>query len=135
MGIQIVLANGTKLSPVTAASTKVNFQGANRDALEFGFAETDTTVNFDMLETLFNEYNCAVITLIDGSVTSKLEGYILKAGVQKMPVMVKAADNENPAVYETRYLVTMAQRTLIENQMASIHTLANQAMVVALDAL
>ena len=113
----IILTDGTEKTALIVTGGQKYFQGANRDALTFVFAET----SIDEIDADFTEANCESITLIgdDGSENIH-KGYVIRTELTKKPVVVTSATDTEPEITEMRVMVTMAQRTYNETQMANI---------------
>lgn len=132
MGIQIILANEATFNPVAASSTRVNYRGASRNALEFQFSESDDAATYDKLKAAFTESNCATIALVDGDMRTPYEGYVILTEIARKDIMTKPGDNENAPTYEPRMIVTVAERTYQENQLADLQASTDLALISAL---
>ena len=138
--MQIKLADGLVLEPITAKAESRYVQGQHRDTLSFVFP---VTASYDELDAAFSEVNCETITIIgaesktitetivneDGTtevvpvtvpVDAVHKGYTLRCELKKEPVMVASATTDTDAVYEDRIFVAMSQRTYSETVMKSL---------------
>lgn len=113
--MKVILANGTELSPISVTGGRRTVQGANRDVLSFVFpAET----SMDELDGVFTAANCETVTIVDGESEYVHNAYTVRAELKREPVMVAGANENEPAVYENRVIVSMGQRTYMETQLA-----------------
>lgn len=116
--MKITLTNGTELNPIVVTGGKHYIQGVNRDGLSFVFP---AEVGMDTLDKLFTAANCESITIEeDGGASFIHKGYTVRAGLSKESLEVSPANAEMEAIYEDRITVTMAERTYMESQMASL---------------
>lgn len=115
--MKVILANGLERDCTVVTGGQTYTQGANRDALTFVFPET----SIDEIDADFTEVNCESITLVgdDGSENIH-KGYVIRTELVKKPVVVTPATDTEPEVTEMRVMVTMAQRTYAETQIASL---------------
>lgn len=116
--MKIKLNNGAELNPIIVMGEKRHIHGMNRDALAFVFpAET----SLDELDALFSETNCEKITITDNAGDEYIHSaYTVRAELKRTPVEVEPATENEEAVYENRVIVSMAQRTYQESQLASL---------------
>jgi hypothetical protein len=77
--------------------------------------------NIDTLDSIFTADNCEtiVITNNDGS-ENVYKAYTIRRELKKTRVEVYPETPDSPAVYEERITVSMAQRTYMETQLASL---------------
>ena len=116
--MKIILANGTELAPISVIGKNKYVQGADRDTLCFVFA---AEAGMDTLDGLFSAENCEHITIVeDGGASYIHNAYTIRAALSKEAVEVSPATEESEAVYEDRIMVSMAQRTYEESQLASL---------------
>ena len=116
--MQVILANGTELSPIMVTGETKYIQGANRDSLTFVF---DETYSMDSLDAIFTEKACETITIVENAENQFLySGYAIKAELMKKPVVAETATNETEEATVTRVMVTMAQRTYAETKLAQV---------------
>lgn len=116
--MKIILANGAELSPIIVTGARRLVQGATRDALTFVFSADAGMENID---AMFSVENCERITIVeDGGASYIHNAYTIRAALSKEAVEVSPATEESEAVYEDRIMVTMAQRTYSESQLASL---------------
>lgn len=115
--MKIILANGKELNPIVVEGSSKMVQGANRDCLFFVFpAET----SLDELDGIFTPANCETVTVIDGEKEHIYSGYTVRDMLKRDLVRVSKETDIEPAVYENRVTVSMAQRTYQETQMAEL---------------
>lgn len=116
--MNIILANGKKLSPIMVTGGPRHVQGASRDTLSFIFPVDASMTDLD---AAFTADACESITIVgdDGSEAIHT-GYTIRAELKKEPVEVTPATEEAEAVYEDRITVSMSQRTYAESQLASL---------------
>lgn len=117
--MKVILTNGEEVSPIVVTGGGRYTQGATRDALTFVFPASE---EITALDALFTAENCEHITIEtnEGEVFVH-NGYVIRAELSKKPVLVKEATEETEAVYESRILVTMAQRTEQESKTAEMY--------------
>lgn len=124
--MNIILANGVTLAPITTTGAKRTVQGANRDVLSFVFAGT---TSLDELNKLFTAENCETITIVETkademgvSTTNEFihSGYVIRESLKRETILVTPATADTEAIYEDRITVSMAQRTYAESQLASL---------------
>lgn len=115
--MKIILANGQELTPIMVHGSMKMVQGSNRDCLFFVFpAET----SLDELDGIFTAANCENITVYDGENAYIHSGYTVRDMLKRDLVRVSKETEEQPAVYENRVTVSMAKRTYLETQLASL---------------
>lgn len=116
--MKITLTNGMELTPIVVTGARRNVHGASRDALTFVFP---ASAGMESVDALFTAANCENITIEeDGGAAYIHNAYTVRAALSKESVEVTPATEETEAVYEDRIMVTMAQRTYIESQIASL---------------
>lgn len=115
--MKIILANGAELNPILAQGGKKVVQGASRDTLFFVFP-ADTSL--DDLDSIFTPANCETIKIVEGDNEYVYSGYTVRDVLKRDPVEVTPATETEAAVYENRVTISMAQRTYMESQMASL---------------
>lgn len=125
--MNIILINGVTLTPLTLTGAKRNVQGATRDVLSFTFP---ANTSMDELNNLFTPENCETITIIETILIPETGaayenqyqhvGYVIRDSIRRESVMVRPETSESAAVYEERITVSMAQRTYMETQLASL---------------
>lgn len=116
--MNIILANGKKLSPIMVTGGPRHVQGSSRDTLNFIFPATE---DMAALDSAFSAENCDKITIVGDDGSENIHtGYTIRAELSKAPVEVSAATDEAEAVYEDRITVSMSQRTYAESQLASL---------------
>lgn len=124
--MQVKFNDGTVLDALAVNGKSVYFQGAQRDSLEIQIAKTAAT--FDALDTLTGSAaNTGKLRLIDGEQQYVHDNYSIRTELALKPVVVTPATGSDPAVTEDRLVVTLAQLTYTELQLA--------AQVQAVDAL
>lgn len=115
--MNIKLANGNELHPLTVYGGNRYVQGADRDVLSFVFPASE---GMDKLDGIFTPTACESITVNDGEGEYIHKGYTVRAELKKEWVEVTPATEEAPAVTEERITVSMGQRTYTESQLASL---------------
>ena len=116
--MKIILANGTELSPLLITGSPLYVQGAKRDTLTFVFPATES---MEALDKAFSETACETIKVIEEEGSEFIhKSYVIKAKMEKTLVEVEPATSETEAVTEERIFISMAQRTYLENQLASL---------------
>ena len=116
--MKIILTNGTELHPILAQGGKKVVQGASRDCLYFVFPAESS---LDELDGIFTAENCETITIVDGENEYIHSGYTVRDVLKRDPIEVTPATDTEPAVYENRVTISMAQRTYQESKMAELH--------------
>ena len=123
----IKLSNGTELNPISAIGEKRFVHGVNRDAISFVFS---VETSLDELDAIFTAKNCEKITISDGEEAFIHNAYTIRVELKREPVEIEPATESTDAVYENRVIVTMAQRTYTESQLAEqaaiLNTLLNE---------
>ena len=115
--MKVILNDGTIVTAIIVTGGQKYYQGANRDALTFVLPET----SLDEVDAVFTEENCESITLVSDDESENLhKGYVIRTELVKKPVVVEAASSDTEEVTEMRVMVTMAQRTYAETQLASL---------------
>ena len=125
--MNIILTNGVALTPLTLTGAKRNVQGATRDVLSFTFP---ANTSMDELNNLFTPENCETITIVETMLIPETGvayenqyqhvGYVIRDNIKREFIMVRPETSESAAVYEERIIVSMAQRTYMETQLASL---------------
>jgi hypothetical protein len=125
--MKLTLNNGTEWNVVAVNGQTRNFQGTNRDALEFQFAKT-IPQTFEDLDMIFaNPENTKRITLQGDNGSFLHENYTLRVSMSLIPVIISAETPTGPEVIEERYSIIMAQKSYMELQVESL-----QAAVTAI---
>lgn len=115
--MKVILNDGTIVTAIIVTGGQKYYQGANRDALTFVLPET----SLDEVDAVFTEENCESITLVSDDGSENIhKGYVIRTELTKKPVVVTPATDTEPEITEMRVMVTMAQRTYNETQMANI---------------
>lgn len=120
--MKIILANGLELNPISAQGGKKTVQGASRDTLFFIFS-ADTSL--DELDSLFAAENCESITIVEGDNRYIHSGYTVRDALKREPVLVSQETESSAPIYENKVIVSMAQRTYSETQMAEMQATIN----------
>ena len=115
--MQIILANGRELNPISVVGGSRFVQNANRDTLEFVFP---VETSLDELDTIFTAQNCEVIKIVEGENEYIHNGYTIRAELKRCPMVVAQATENTEEVIENRVTVSMSQRTYAESQLASL---------------
>lgn len=116
--MKIIFANGTELHPIVVTGASRHFQGATRDALTFVFPATE---DMTALDAAFSSAACESINIVGDDGTEAIhKAYTIMVELCKKPLEVTPATAETEAAWEERILVTMAQRTYMETQMANM---------------
>lgn len=113
----IVKINGTELNAITVGGSTMHYQGAQRNTLTFYF---DDTHSFAQLETAFTPLSTARIELTDDDGTYLHDNYTMRVSMSFAPYCVSEETDAEPAVFENRYTVVMAQKTYSELQLESL---------------
>lgn len=115
--MKIILNNGKEVSALTVTGGPVYAQGANRDSLTFVLPDG----SLDEADKSFTAENCKSINIITNDNTENIHnGYVIRTELAKKAILIKPATENEPEVTEMRIMVTMAQRTYAESQMAII---------------
>lgn len=120
--MKIILANEIELSPINVTGAKRTVQNATRDVLSFIF-HADTSM--DELDGLFTAENCETIKVVHGDKEYIHNAYTIRVELKREPVEVVKATESTEAIYENRVVVSMAQRTYMETQMAQMQASMN----------
>ena len=116
--MKVILNNGTELTPISITGGPRYIQDSNRDTLSFIFPATE---DMTVLDATFSATNCESITIVgDDGAEAIHKGYTIRAELSKASVEVTPATTDSVAVYEDRITVSMAQRTYMESQLASL---------------
>ena len=116
--MKITLTNGVELNALMVTGGGRYVQGASRDTLTFVFTAEQS---MDELDRLFTAQNCETIILGDGEENGGIHhGYTIRAELKREPVVVTPATESAESVVENRTFVSMAQRTYMESQIASL---------------
>lgn len=124
--MKIILANNKELYPLLVTGAKKTVQGSKRDTLTFIFPES---ASLEEIDGAFSPENCESVTLCetvqneDGTATENTyvyKGYTIRAELKKQPEEVTPAAEDTAAVYGSRVMVSMSQRTYVESQLASL---------------
>ena len=115
--MKITLANGMELNPILVSGGRRVVYGQSRDSLSFIFHATE---GIEALDAVFTAENCESITIEDAEGSYIHKGYTVRVELSKNNVEVTPATTETEAVREDRITVAMAQRTYMENQIASL---------------
>ena len=117
--MKIILANGVEKNAILVTGGQIYAQGANRDALTFVFSSNE--VSLDEIDNDFTPIACENIKLVDETGSEFIhKGYTIRTELTKKDVVLTPGDETNPETVENRIMVTMAQRTYVETQMASL---------------
>lgn len=118
--MEVILSNGTSLTPIVVTGESRYVQGSNRDCLSFIFSASS---GLSALDSAFTESACESIKIIeDGGDIYIHKGYTIRAGLKKESVETNRGTSEEASTYEDRITVTMAQRTYAESQIATLTT-------------
>lgn len=121
--MNIKLANGVELNPIIVTGERRYVQNASRDTICFIFP---AEASLDELDALFTAANCEKIIITDDGGEDYIHNaYTVRAELKRSPIEVTPATESEEAVYENRVIVTMAQRTYQESQMAAIEEALN----------
>ena len=116
--MKVILNNKIELTPILITGGLRFIQDSNRDVLSFIFPATE---DMTVLDTTFSATNCESITIVgDDGAEAIHKGYTIRAELSKASVEVTPATTDSVAVYEDRITVSMAQRTYMESQLASL---------------
>ena len=116
--MKVILNNKIELTPVLVTGSSRFIQNSNRDVLSFIFPATE---DMTVLDATFSATNCESITIVgDDGAEAIHKGYTIRAELSKASVEVTPATTDSVAVYEDRITVSMAQRTYMESQLASL---------------
>jgi hypothetical protein len=117
--MKIIFNDGTEKECIMVNGSTRYIQGANRDCLEFHFAQD--AITFDELDSMFyNEENTKHIILSDGVNQYVHDNYCIRVELRYSPFLVTPATDTTPDVFEQRFMITMAQKTYAEVQMESL---------------
>jgi hypothetical protein len=109
--------NGIELTAITVGGSTMHYQGAQRNTLTFQFPDT---YSFEQLEAAFTPLNTARIELTDEDGTYLYDNYTMRVSMAYAPYCVSEETDTEPAVFENRYTVVMAQKTYSELQIESL---------------
>ncbi|WP_018750723.1 hypothetical protein [Paenibacillus sanguinis] len=113
--------NGVELPCITVNGKQGYYQNANREIYEFHFDPNNT--DFAQLESLFgNEENTKQIRIIDGDSDFLHENFTIRMSLSFLPIEVLPETTSSPAKYENRFVVSMAQKTYMENLVSQLIT-------------
>lgn len=116
--MKVILNNKIELTPILVTGSSRFIQDSNRDVLSFIFPATE---DMTVLDATFSATNCESIIIVgDDGAEAIHKGYTIRAELSKAPVEVTPATTDSDAIYEDRITVSMAQRTYMENQLASL---------------
>ena len=116
--MKVILSNGIELTPILITGGPRYIQDSNRDTLSFIFPATE---DMTVLDATFSATNCESIIIVgDDGAEAIHKGYTIRAELSKASVEVTPATTDSVAVYEDRITVSMAQRTYMESQLASL---------------
>lgn len=116
--MKVILNNKIELTPILVTGSPRFIQDSNRDVLSFIFPATE---DMTVLDATFSATNCESITIIgDDGAEAIHKGYTIRAELSKALVEVTPATTDSDAIYEDRITVSMAQRTYMESQLASL---------------
>lgn len=116
--MKVILSNGIELTPILVTGSPRFIQNSNRDVLSFIFPATE---DMTVLDATFSATNCESITIVgDDGAEAIHKGYTIRAELSKASVEVTPATTDSVAVSEDRITVSMAQRTYMESQLASL---------------
>ena len=71
---------------------------------------------------MFTEENCERIVIVDNGAEYIYNGYVIREEISRKNIEVTKATEETKATYERRILVSVAQRTYAETQLANLVT-------------
>lgn len=133
--MQLKFSDSTVLDVLAVNGKSTYFQGAQRDSLEIQIAKS--AITFDALDALTSAANTAHLTLIDGDKQYVHDNYSLRVSLALRPVEITPATADSPAVTEDRLVVTLAQLTYTELQLAgqaqAVDALGQQIVQMQLD--
>ena len=116
--MKIILTNGVELHPLTITGEQNYFQNFNRDTLSFIFSPEESVVTLD---NAFSAEACESIRVIDDFGYENIhKGYTIRVKLEKKPIEIIRETHESQSVVEERIIVSMAQRTYAESQLASL---------------
>lgn len=119
--MKVILNNGTELEVIVVNGSSKQFQGANRDSLEFQFAKA-IPQTFEELNTLFsNQNNTNKITLTSDTASYIHDNYSLKVSMGLIPVTLAIATDTTPEITEERYSIIMAQKSYKEIELENLN--------------
>ena len=107
----ITLFDGTQVEVIDVAQTNYFVRGANRNVLTIQLKGDNLSISD--VENIFTSDNCETITF-NGA---EYNGYCYVYEIHRNSVLISPEDAENPATYEDRYTVNLAQRTYLETQL------------------
>ena len=117
----LVTIDETNLNAISVTGSTQFFQGTQRRTLEFRFSPNDT--DFETLNAVFD--NPKQITLTDDDGSYVYDNYTLRVSMSLAPAMVTPETDTEPAVYENRYTVVMAQKTYSELEIEALRAMVN----------
>lgn len=116
--MKVILNNKIELTPILVTGSSRFIHDSNRDVLSFIFPATE---DMAVLDATFSATNCESITIVgDDGAEAIHKGYTIRAELSKASVEATPATTDSVAVYEDRITVSMAQRTYMESQLASL---------------
>ena len=72
------------------------------------------------MDRIFTPENCTSITIVEGETEYVHTNYVVRVELKREPVEISRANDAAEAVIEHRVMVTMAQATYAEMQIASL---------------
>ena len=116
MATTIKFADGSTFPTISVFSGQTFTQNAQRKTLEIHIKKTDA--DFANLELVTQ--NPATFTINDGTCDNVYKNYSLRLNFELRPVVTAQATDTTPEQTEEQYIVTLAQLSYIEVQLAAI---------------
>ncbi|QNO18805.1 hypothetical protein [Caproicibacterium amylolyticum] len=116
MATTIKFANGSTFPAVSVLAGQTYMQNAQRKTLEIHIKKSDA--DFATLDAATQ--NPASFTVSDGTCDNVYNNYSLRAGLALKPIVTAQATDTAPEQTEDQYIVTLAQLSYIEVQLAAI---------------
>ncbi|QNO19013.1 hypothetical protein [Caproicibacterium amylolyticum] len=116
MATTIKFPDGSTFPAVSVISGQTYMQNAQRKTLEIHINKEDA--DFTKLEAVSR--NPASLTINDGTCDNVYSNYSLRANFELRPVVTAVATDTTPEQTHEQYIVTLAQLSYIEVQLAAI---------------
>ena len=116
--MKIKFTNGKTVTPIVVTGANRAVKGARRDTLTFVFPASE---DINELDEIFSEGACETLQLEeDNGNINIFKGYTVRVELLERDVVVSPKTENQEAKTEKRIFVSMAQRTPLENQIASL---------------
>lgn len=123
--LKVKFADNREIECLYVNGSKQQYQGFNRDTLEFVFKFEN--ISLDELNNIFNnqELTSTMYLITDTQLSNgepsvqsfRYDDYILKVSITMRPEVIQSESSDNPEITEDRVYVSMAQLTYIEKRL------------------